>query len=131
MQTIQEFFVFDFRFLHHRGCLCTMLISVYLIQSSRNASQESRKIVKWNVEDTFQWLRRTIGATFDDYMERLAHLKVSNKPREIFFSVVLHPCESFFGDFLFSQLLPCCLLFLTCNYVELIQHMILHKECFP
>jgi hypothetical protein len=47
-----------------------------MIETSRTASQESRKIVKWNVEDTFQWLRRTVGATFDDYMERLAHLKV-------------------------------------------------------
>ncbi|KOB64863.1 Uncharacterized protein OBRU01_18808, partial [Operophtera brumata] len=26
---------------------------------SRNASPESRKVVKWNAEDTFQWLRRT------------------------------------------------------------------------
>lgn len=48
-----------------------------MIDTSRTASQESRKIVKWNVEDTFQWLRRTVGATFDDYMERLAHLKVT------------------------------------------------------
>ncbi|XP_063611747.1 mRNA (2'-O-methyladenosine-N(6)-)-methyltransferase-like isoform X1 [Penaeus indicus] len=51
-----------------------------MIETSRNASQESRKIVKWNVEDTFQWLRRTIGATFDDYMERLAHLKRQCQP---------------------------------------------------
>ena len=49
-----------------------------MIETSRTASQESRKIVKWNVEDTFQWLRRTVGATFDDYTERLAHLKVRN-----------------------------------------------------
>ncbi|KAG0711845.1 Phosphorylated CTD-interacting factor 1 [Chionoecetes opilio] len=51
-----------------------------MIETSRNASQESRKIVKWNVEDTFQWLRRTVGATFDDYMDRLAHLKVGVPP---------------------------------------------------
>ncbi|XP_076039938.1 mRNA (2'-O-methyladenosine-N(6)-)-methyltransferase-like isoform X2 [Oratosquilla oratoria] len=50
------------------------------IEASRNASQESRKIVKWNVEDTFQWLRRTVGATFDDYMDRLAHLKRQCQP---------------------------------------------------
>nr|CAG4643775.1 EOG090X02BU [Lepidurus arcticus] len=42
---------------------------------SRNATSESRKIVKWNVEDTFQWLRKTVGATYDDFQERLAHLK--------------------------------------------------------
>ncbi|CAL4067451.1 unnamed protein product, partial [Meganyctiphanes norvegica] len=51
-----------------------------MIEISRNASQESRKIVKWNVEDTFQWLRRTVGATFDDYMDRLAHLKRQCQP---------------------------------------------------
>ncbi|XP_068212202.1 mRNA (2'-O-methyladenosine-N(6)-)-methyltransferase isoform X1 [Palaemon carinicauda] len=51
-----------------------------MIETSRNASQESRKIVKWNVEDTFQWLRKTIGSTFDDYMDRLAHLKRQCQP---------------------------------------------------
>lgn len=43
---------------------------------SRNASPESRKVVKWNAEDTFQWLRRTVGATYDDFQDRLAHLRV-------------------------------------------------------
>jgi len=33
----------------------------------RSASSESRKIVKWNVEDTFSWLRRTVGANYDDF----------------------------------------------------------------
>jgi hypothetical protein len=42
----------------------------------RTVSPESRKIVKWNVEETFNWLRKTIGATYDDFQERLAHLKV-------------------------------------------------------
>ena len=53
--------------------------SVFFIRNCRNVSAESRKIVKWNVEDTFQWLRRTVGATYDDFQERLAHLKVSFK----------------------------------------------------
>ena len=47
---------------------------------TRNVSSESRKIVKWNVEDTFQWLRRTVGATYDDFQERLAHLKRQCQP---------------------------------------------------
>lgn len=47
---------------------------------SRNASPESRKIVKWNVEDAFQWLRKTQNATYDDYLERLAHLKRQCQP---------------------------------------------------
>ncbi|KAJ4442041.1 hypothetical protein ANN_11907 [Periplaneta americana] len=40
-----------------------------------NATPESRKVVKWNVEETFQWLRRTVGATYDDFQDRLGHLK--------------------------------------------------------
>ncbi|XP_063236238.1 mRNA (2'-O-methyladenosine-N(6)-)-methyltransferase isoform X2 [Bacillus rossius redtenbacheri] len=47
---------------------------------SRNASPESRKVVKWNVEDTFQWLRRTMGSTYDDFQDRLAHLKRQCQP---------------------------------------------------
>ena len=57
--------------------LCSMLIRI-LSYAYRNVSSESRKIVKWNAEDTFQWLRKTIGATYDDFQERLAHLKVSS-----------------------------------------------------
>ncbi len=44
----------------------------------RSASSEGRKIVKWNVEDTFTWLRRTVGANYDDFQERLQHIKVCN-----------------------------------------------------
>ncbi|KAL0849389.1 hypothetical protein ABMA28_013690 [Loxostege sticticalis] len=47
---------------------------------SRNASPESRKVVKWNAEDTFQWLRRTVGATYDDFQDRLAHLRRQCQP---------------------------------------------------
>lgn len=47
---------------------------------SRNASSESRKVVKWNAEDTFQWLRRTVGATYDDFQDRLTHLKRQCQP---------------------------------------------------
>ncbi|XP_043946164.1 mRNA (2'-O-methyladenosine-N(6)-)-methyltransferase [Protopterus annectens] len=42
---------------------------------SRNASSESRKLVKWNVEDTFSWLRKDHSATKEDYMDRLEHLR--------------------------------------------------------
>lgn len=47
---------------------------------SRNASPESRKVVKWNAEDTFTWLRKTVGATYDDFQERLNHLKTQCQP---------------------------------------------------
>lgn len=47
---------------------------------SRNASPESRKVVTWNTDDTFQWLRRTVGATYDDFQDRLAHLKRQCQP---------------------------------------------------
>ena len=49
----------------------------------RSASSESRKIVKWNVEDTFNWLRRTVGANYDDFQERLQHLKVRKKSTQL------------------------------------------------
>ncbi|XP_053309734.1 mRNA (2'-O-methyladenosine-N(6)-)-methyltransferase [Spea bombifrons] len=42
---------------------------------SRSASSDSRKLVKWNVEDTFSWLRRDHLATKEDYMDRLEHLR--------------------------------------------------------
>ncbi|XP_002730979.1 mRNA (2'-O-methyladenosine-N(6)-)-methyltransferase [Saccoglossus kowalevskii] len=42
---------------------------------SRNVSSESRKLVKWNVEDTFSWLRSQQQASVEEYQERLGHLK--------------------------------------------------------
>ncbi|KAM4692293.1 LOW QUALITY PROTEIN: mRNA (2'-O-methyladenosine-N(6)-)-methyltransferase [Rhinophrynus dorsalis] len=42
---------------------------------SRSASSDSRKLVKWNVEDTISWLRRDHLATKEDYMDRLEHLR--------------------------------------------------------
>ena len=47
---------------------------------SRTASPESRKIVKWNVEDAFNWIRKTLNATFDDYQGRLNHLRQQCQP---------------------------------------------------
>uniref|UniRef100_A0A8C8MES9 mRNA (2'-O-methyladenosine-N(6)-)-methyltransferase n=1 Tax=Oncorhynchus tshawytscha TaxID=74940 RepID=A0A8C8MES9_ONCTS len=42
---------------------------------SRNATPDSRKVVKWNVEDTINWLRRDHSASKEDYMDRLEHLR--------------------------------------------------------
>ncbi|RWS28547.1 phosphorylated CTD-interacting factor 1-like protein [Leptotrombidium deliense] len=50
---------------------------------SRNASPESRKIVKWSVEEAFQFIRGTPNATFDDYEERLIHLRSQCQPQLI------------------------------------------------
>ena len=47
-----------------------------LMEVRSGSTSESRKIVKWNVEDTFTWLRRTVGANYDDFQERLSHIKV-------------------------------------------------------
>ena len=47
---------------------------------TRGTSSEGRKIVKWNVEDTLQWLRRTVGASYEDFQERLSHLKSQCQP---------------------------------------------------
>lgn len=46
----------------------------------RSAPAESKKVVKWNAEETFQWLRRTVGASYEDFQDRLAHLKRQCEP---------------------------------------------------
>lgn len=38
--------------------------------SFRPAPAESKKIVKWNAEETFEWLRRTVGASYEDFQDR-------------------------------------------------------------
>lgn len=38
------------------------------VPSGRSASPDSRKVVKWNVEDTFSWLRKDHSASKEDYM---------------------------------------------------------------
>lgn len=50
------------------------------IIEQRPAPPESKKIVKWNVEETFEWLRRTVGASYEDFQDRLAHLKRQCEP---------------------------------------------------
>lgn len=47
---------------------------------TRGTSSEGRKIVKWNVEETTLWLRRTVGASYEDFQERLSHLKSHCQP---------------------------------------------------
>lgn len=46
----------------------------------RPAPAESKKVVKWNAEETFQWLRRTVGASYEDFQDRLMHLKRQCEP---------------------------------------------------
>ncbi|XP_045193105.1 mRNA (2'-O-methyladenosine-N(6)-)-methyltransferase-like [Mercenaria mercenaria] len=46
---------------------------------SRGGTPEGRKVVKWNVEETFTWLRKQ-NAVYEDYLERLAHLKRQCQP---------------------------------------------------
>lgn len=46
----------------------------------RPAPAESKKVVKWNAEETFLWLRRTVGASYEDFQDRLAHLKRQCEP---------------------------------------------------
>ncbi|XP_077993785.1 mRNA (2'-O-methyladenosine-N(6)-)-methyltransferase-like [Glandiceps talaboti] len=48
--------------------------------NSRNVSPESRKVVKWNVEDTFSWLRSQQSASLEECKERLTHLKTQCGP---------------------------------------------------
>jgi phosphorylated CTD-interacting factor 1 len=44
--------------------------AVHIIEN-RPAPAESKKIVKWNAEETFEWLRRTVGASYEDFQDRL------------------------------------------------------------
>ncbi|KAL5022155.1 hypothetical protein ScPMuIL_001310 [Solemya velum] len=50
------------------------------MMDSRSTTPDSRKIVKWNVEDTFTWLRKQQNASYEDYLERLGHLKRQCQP---------------------------------------------------
>lgn len=43
--------------------------AVHIIEN-RPAPAESKKIVKWNAEETFEWLRRTVGASYEDFQDR-------------------------------------------------------------
>ena len=42
---------------------------------TRNAPAESRKIVKWHIEETLSWLRKEQNAVLLDYLNRLSHLR--------------------------------------------------------
>lgn len=44
------------------------------------APPESKKVVKWNAEETFQWLRKTVGASYDDFQDRLMHIRRQCQP---------------------------------------------------
>lgn len=57
-----------------------LLKSVWFCGFCRGASPESRKLVKWKVEETFSWLKSTVGAPYEAFQERLAHLKVTCQP---------------------------------------------------
>lgn len=50
-----------------------------LIESSP-APSDSKKVVKWNAEETFQWLRKTVGASYDDFQDRLLHIRRQCQP---------------------------------------------------
>ncbi|CAM1330231.1 PCIF1 (predicted) [Pycnogonum litorale] len=73
---------------------------------SRNCSSECRKIVKWNVEAAFLWLRKSLNATYDDHLERLAHLK--------------HQCQPHLTEAAKSSVEGICLKIyaLSCDYVK-------------
>jgi phosphorylated CTD-interacting factor 1 len=45
-------------------------VKIELFIFRRPAPAESKKIVKWNAEETFEWLRRTVGASYEDFQDR-------------------------------------------------------------
>lgn len=50
------------------------------IVERRSASVESKKVVKWNAEETYEWLRKTVGASYEDFQDRLTHLQRQCEP---------------------------------------------------
>uniref|UniRef100_A0A1Q3EZD0 Putative host cell transcription factor hcfc1 n=1 Tax=Culex tarsalis TaxID=7177 RepID=A0A1Q3EZD0_CULTA len=50
------------------------------IVERRSASVESKKVVKWNAEETYEWLRKTVGASYEDFQDRLTHLRRQCEP---------------------------------------------------
>uniref|UniRef100_A0A182N2S6 WW domain-containing protein n=1 Tax=Anopheles dirus TaxID=7168 RepID=A0A182N2S6_9DIPT len=53
------------------------------IVERRGASEESKKIVKWNADEAYEWLRRTVGASYEDFQDRLTHLQRQCEPHII------------------------------------------------
>ncbi|XP_058054623.1 mRNA (2'-O-methyladenosine-N(6)-)-methyltransferase [Anopheles bellator] len=53
------------------------------IVERRGASEESKKIVKWNADDAYEWLRKTVGASYEDFQDRLMHLQRQCEPHII------------------------------------------------
>ncbi|XP_013083878.1 mRNA (2'-O-methyladenosine-N(6)-)-methyltransferase-like [Biomphalaria glabrata] len=51
-----------------------------MIASSNTSSTEGRKVVKWNVDEVFKWLRKKNNCALEDYLERLTHLKRQCQP---------------------------------------------------
>ena len=44
------------------------IMDCLVLNLHRNATPESRKVVKWTVEDVFKWLRTQPSCSIDDYM---------------------------------------------------------------
>ncbi|XP_055613614.1 mRNA (2'-O-methyladenosine-N(6)-)-methyltransferase [Uranotaenia lowii] len=44
------------------------------------ASVESKKVIKWNAAETYEWLRKTVGASYEDFEDRLTHLRRQCEP---------------------------------------------------
>ncbi|XP_067856842.1 mRNA (2'-O-methyladenosine-N(6)-)-methyltransferase isoform X1 [Heptranchias perlo] len=86
---------------------------------SRNATPDVRKTVKWNVEDTFNWLRKEPSATKEDYMERLEHLRKQCGPHVA--AVAKESVEGICGK----------IYHISGDYVKRVQekHLALLKEC--
>ncbi|ESN95484.1 hypothetical protein HELRODRAFT_102536 [Helobdella robusta] len=49
----------------------------------RGCNVENRKTVAWHADDTFSFMQKRGNATYDDYMDRLAHLKRECQPHVI------------------------------------------------
>lgn len=47
---------------------------IFLFPGYRDIPKESRKLIKWHVDDVMNWLRTQQSANYEDYINRLTHL---------------------------------------------------------
>lgn len=66
-----------------------------LLCPDRNATPDSRKVVKWNAEDTMNWLRRDHSASKEDYMVCVCGLEVCCTVCICGNNKIIHGCINF------------------------------------
>ena len=61
----------------------------------RDIPKESRKLIKWHVDDVMNWLRNQQTAQFEDYINRLTHLTREVRKCELVSSLYFSPMRNY------------------------------------